>query len=168
MLTFGLAENEFFMKLFLLRHGKAEQGVENQKDFNRILSEKGIKQSKKIGKYLKGGNINYGLVSPSNRTQETFDIVNDYLNIEETFESPDLYLASAETINETINRHVTGHDLIVVGHNFGISDLIDYYTDININLSTCMLAIIEFDTQSTAHFSRQGGRLLEVVSPKDL
>lgn len=168
MLIFGLVENVLFMKLFLLRHGKAVQGFENQKDFDRDLADKGMKQSKKIGNYLRGNGIKYGLVSSANRTQQTFDILNKQLNIEEVYESPDLYLASAETINEVINSHVTGHDLVVVGHNFGISDLIDYYTGININLSTCMLAIIEFDTQSTAHFSRQGGRLLDVISPKDL
>ncbi|MFK8038445.1 MAG: histidine phosphatase family protein [Crocinitomicaceae bacterium] len=156
------------MKLFLLRHGKATEGFENQKDFDRVLAGKGKKQSKKIGSYLKDTDIKYGLVSPAKRTQQTFDIINEHINIESVYESPDLYLSSADVINDVINQHVTASDILVVGHNFGISDLVDFYTGININLSTCMLAIIEFDAQSTAHFSRQGGRLLEVISPKDL
>lgn len=156
------------MKLFLLRHGKAKEGVENQKDSKRQLAEKGHKQSKKIGKFLKDFDIKYALVSTAKRTMETFDDVNKYLNIEEVYESEDLYLASDKKINEVINTHITYHDILVVGHNFGISELVDYYTGIEIVLSTGNLAIIEFDVQSSAHFSQNAGRLIEVISPKTL
>ncbi|MDX1349706.1 MAG: histidine phosphatase family protein [Putridiphycobacter sp.] len=156
------------MKLFLLRHGKAKEGIDNQKDFDRGLAEKGFKQSKKIGKYLKNSGISYAIVSSAKRTMETFDSVNKYLNIEEVYESKDLYLASSETINNVINTHVTEKDVMVVGHNYGISDLVDFYTGIDITLSTGMVAIIEFDVQSSAHFSRYAGRLIEVITPKTL
>lgn len=144
------------------------EGVENQKDFNRALAEKGYKQSKKIGKYLKSFKIEYAIVSSAKRTMETFDTVNEFLKIEEVYESEDLYLASDRKINEVINTHITHKDLLVVGHNFGISDLIEYYTGIDIVLATGHLAIIYFDVQSTAHFSKDAGRLIEVISPKTL
>ena len=156
------------MKLFLLRHGKAVENTVNQKDYDRGLSPKGLKQSKKIGKFLKNNEISYALISPSKRTQETFDIVNDYLKIEDVHKSEKLYLASSGQINEVINAHVTPNNVLLVGHNFGISELIDFYTGIDIILPTGTLAIIEFDAQSTAHFSQFSGRLLEVISPKNL
>lgn len=156
------------MKLFLLRHGKASEGVQNQKDFDRPLAPKGHKQCKKIGKFLKSEGINYAIVSSAKRTMETFDIVNTYLNIEEIYESKDLYLAQDVKINEVINAHVTHKDILVVGHNFGISELVYYYTGVDVVLATGELAIIEFDFQSTAHFSKQAGRLIEVISPKSL
>ncbi len=156
------------MKLFLLRHGKALESIENQKDYDRELSGKGLKQSKKIGKFLIGHDIAYALTSSAKRTMQTFDIVNDYINVEEMHDTKDLYLASSSKINDVINHHVTPKNILVVGHNFGLSELIDFYTDIDIVLSTGTLAIIEFDAQSTAHFTQSSGRLLEVVSPKNL
>jgi len=156
------------MKLFLLRHGKASEAVENQKDFDRGLAKKGVKQSKKIGQFLTNYDIDYALVSSAKRTIETFDEVNKVLQIEEVYESQDLYLASALKMNEVINSHVTHKNILLVGHNFGISELVDYYTGIDVQLATGNLAMLEFDVQSTAHFSKFSGRLIEVISPKNI
>ncbi len=156
------------MKLFLLRHGKAEQAVENQKDFDRSLNKKGEKQCKKIGKFLKNQGIEKIISSAAARTKESTKIVNKQLQIEDVSFDKTLYLASSTAINEVINNLVTAKTTLVVGHNFGISELIDYYTGNAVILSTGCMAIIEFDVTSSAHFGRFSGRLKEIISPKNL
>ncbi|MFK8044231.1 MAG: histidine phosphatase family protein [Crocinitomicaceae bacterium] len=156
------------MKLFLMRHGKAIEAIENQRDFDRGLAKKGKRQSKKMGEFLKNSDIDYALVSSAKRTVETFDEVNRVLQIDEVYESQDLYLATAHQISEVLNSHITHKNVLLVGHNYGISEVVDYYTGIDVQLGTGHIAIIEFDVQSSAHFSKFSGRLIEVVSPKNL
>ncbi|MFD1552242.1 hypothetical protein DNU06_11585 [Putridiphycobacter roseus] len=156
------------MKLFLLRHGKAAQGVENQKDFDRPLNEKGEKQIKKIGKFLQNQGIEKIVSSSALRTKQTTKIVNKALEVEDVTFDKSLYLASSMDIHELINGLVTAKTMLVVGHNYGISELIDYYTGNAVVLSTGCMAIIEFDVTSSAHFSRFAGTLKEIVSPKNI
>jgi len=156
------------MKLFLLRHGKAVQGVENQTDFDRDLSDKGFKQSRKIGQFLINKGIDRIISSSAKRTVSTAETVNSFLNIKDLKLESELYLADYEFLFHYLSNLVSGDTILLVGHNFGISQLVDYYTGYTVALGTGHLAIIDFDVTSLSHFSKHSGRLIEIVSPKQL
>lgn len=154
------------MKLFVLRHGKAVRASENQYDVDRELSKKGIGQIEKMGQYLQGHDIGTILSSSAKRTLLTSLGVNKYLRIDDVHYQDDLYLASADIIHASISALNTSKDLLYVGHNFGISQLVTYYTGVPILLSTGMLAIIEFDFDSSGYFSMETGQLIDTIKPK--
>ena len=154
------------MKLFILRHGKAVQASENQYDVDRELSKKGIKQIDKMGQYLTQFNIGTVLSSSAKRAALTTIGVNKYLKLDNITYEDELYLADTAVLHHHISSLKATNDLLFVGHNFGISQLVTYYTGEPILLSTGMLAILEFDAESSAYFSKETGTLIDAVKPK--
>jgi len=156
------------MRLFILRHGKSIEPTVNQSDIDRGLSKKGFKQIEKIGHYLTNFNVEAILSSSAKRTKLTTEGVNKYLKVKDVFYSENLYLADVNTIHKNIVDLNSKKDLLFVGHNFGISQLVTFYTGESILLSTGMLAIVKFDFDSSEYFTEGTGRLIELVSPKKI
>ena len=156
------------MKLFILRHGKAVKNSENQYDVERDLSAKGFDQIEKIGNFLKKYDIKAILSSSAKRTVSTTEGVNKHLDLDYIVYEDDLYLSDVKTIHHYISKFSVTGDFLFVGHNFGISQLVTYYTGEPINLSTGMLAIVEFEVESPMYFSEDSGRLIDVINPKQL
>ncbi len=154
------------MKLFILRHGKSVEIAENQYDVDRGLSKKGIKQIEKMGKYLHQSGIKSILSSSAKRTVLTTLGINKYLKLDNIVYEDELYLADAHTIHNHITKLDWREDMLFVGHNFGISQLVTFYTGEPTLLSTGMLAVVEFDFESSAFFSQDTGTLIETVKPK--
>lgn len=161
-------KNLIFMRLFILRHGKSIEPTVNQSDIDRGLSKKGFKQIEKIGHYLTNFNVEAILSSSAKRTKLTTEGVNKYLKVKDVFYSENLYLADVNTIHKNIVDLNSKKDLLFVGHNFGISQLVTFYTGESILLSTGMLAIVKFDFDSSEYFTEGTGRLIELVSPKKI
>lgn len=112
-------------RLILLRHGKAApQG--SAPDFERSLEARGVEESRQVGQYLATEGLwpDLALISPAYRARETWQAVHLSLQNVDTVAVPDLYLASSDTVLETIRQK--GGDartLIVVGHNPSLHDL---------------------------------------------
>jgi phosphohistidine phosphatase len=168
MLTFGLVKNLFFMKLFILRHGKAEDIKENLKDFDRKLSSKGVKQAHKLGRYLSTFKIEQIISSSANRTKETTEIVNEYCHTKTIMFDKDLYLADVNTIKKKIAKLATKENVLFVGHNYGISDLVTDLTGHDTNLSTCALAIVDLQINDWGYLAGGTGILEQIIIPKQL
>jgi broad specificity phosphatase PhoE len=76
-------------KLILIRHGESESNIEGR--FNRTakgtnLTEEGKRQSELVANRLKDKKIDILYTSPTNRTLQTTEIINKYLNLEVNIE----------------------------------------------------------------------------------
>ena len=133
-------------KLFILRHGESSPG---SPDFDRPLTKKGRDDINRLSIQLVklepelASNKVILLSSPSNRTTETTQLLLTGLNnpkisvnyIEEG------YLASPGTWKKSLEKLTPeNHTCIIVGHNPGVSDLINNLSGSHITMTpgTCV------------------------------
>jgi phosphohistidine phosphatase len=132
------------MKIYLIRHAKTEPSSTSGKDFDRVLMPRGKRQAQDLAGYLKTKKISVEkiLCSSSIRTRETHSL----LDLEATVEFLGaLYLASHQDMLRIINLQPIKGDLILVGHNEGISNLASYLTGKDIYMQTAMLMALKFN-----------------------
>ncbi len=151
------------MKLYLLRHAKTNQQSPTGKDFDRRLLPKGHAQCKLMKEYLTQIQGLHVLCSSAKRTRETLLGIN--LSDAEVEFSDELYLCSHEKILQLIWDCEVNKDLMVIGHNFGISDLAEYLLDDSIEMSTCELLVFEFEIDSWQEVSKGLGELTDRYRP---
>jgi len=118
---------KYHNRLFLMRHAKSDwHGGES--DFSRSLSRRGVKDALMMGRWLAQLILpELILCSPANRAKETLEFLElgGELNLADSTEFVDeLYHASSESIIKCIQSHATGGDLMVIGHNPGLEDLL--------------------------------------------
>ena len=159
--------------LILMRHAKAVR--EDIPDMERHLEERGIKDSKKMGKFLKHEKMisDVILCSPSKRTKQTLELVLEELKTEipVRFE-PVIY----ENDNEKIKIFISSvpneiQRLMVIGHNPSIETLAEKLSGEVFpedQFSTAGIAILEFDFAHWKKIKKQTGKLVLFKSPKML
>ncbi len=156
------------MLLFLIRHASAKKSSVSGKDFDRCLTKEGIKQAKQLGDYLANltfpfNDFNEIYVSSSQRTRETAKYALDpKMDIKY---DDSLYLPASKQLLKFINKLETGSNLLIIGHNEGISSLASYLTNQYIGLSTANSVIIEFDCNNSKEISAETGKLIDFFSP---
>ncbi|MCJ8292560.1 MAG: histidine phosphatase family protein [Crocinitomicaceae bacterium] len=155
------------MKLHLLRHGKALQQSDSGRDFDRKLNEKGLLQCQLIGEYLVNKELDCETwCSAAKRTRETFSTVTKKIAINKVVMRDDFYLCSREILLDAIWQRSGNTDLLIIGHNFGISDLATYLTDERIELRTSGYVCIDFDDFKWEEVSRGLGTISHQYRPK--
>lgn len=151
------------MKLYLLRHAKTDQQSSSGKDFDRKLLPKGIEQCKRMKDHL-GETIELHVIcSSSHRTRETLQWI-DLTDAEVEFRD-NLYLCGKETLLRAIWECKSQKNLLVIGHNFGISQLAEYLLEDYIEMKTCELLVFNFDIVSWQQVSRGHGQLIDRYRP---
>ncbi len=150
------------MKLHLIRHAKALQPVLNENDFDRALADRGIKQATALGAYLKEKNVTCEVwCSDAVRTRETLAIIEQQNKFDSITFFDEFYLCSKETFLEKLWLDSSAKDVIIVGHNFGISDLANYFLDDMLEMRTCEYICIEFKTEKRNETSRDAGVIVD-------
>lgn len=151
-------------KLIILRHAKSSWENVNLSDYNRPLSKRGLMNAEQMGKFLlaKEGIPDLILSSSSTRTYETAKIAAQEIgyDIDKIRTDRQLYLA---WVNEIINAIITIPDnvqkCILIGHNPGFTDLVNYFGVKLDNLPTASAACFEFDTNSWKKISKNNAQL---------
>lgn len=156
------------LKLFVLRHGKAKLPAHFKSDFERTLSRKGNAQVNQIGYILKEQNHNIGQLISSGalRTTETTEIINYYLAVSNVSFDDELYLSDRTIIQKKIAEKAKEKTLMIVGHNFGISDFVNYLADENLVLSTAMLVELNFELDSWSELGAGTGSIKQLIEPQ--
>ena len=133
-------------KIHLLRHAKTNTESFSGKDIDRRLSKKGIKQTKDFLK-AKGNSITNALVlcSFAARTKETLSLIETQKKALNKCYLEELYLASCQEIEDIIRKQNTYSDLFIIGHNFGLSDLVSRALFTDVYLKTCEYVCLEVD-----------------------
>ena len=160
-------------RLFLMRHGKAEDGFDKP-DFERNLQAKGERKSAKIAGFLLAQNVKPQLIlsSAANRTMQTSEIVAQSLKVPQSaiIKTPALYLATADQMLDeiyNIDDHIT--EIMIVGHNPGISSLAAYLSNSDIAwLSTSATVGVELDTKNWTKLDLASRKLLFNIKPASI
>ncbi len=144
------------MKIHLLRHAKTAQESETGRDFDRKLLEKGHRQTQEMQKYLAQNGIRVEQVfcSSAMRTRQTFSEVCSGLNYGNVSFHEELYLADLQSLLKFLWAQPQTGDVLLVGHNFGISNLRRYFTGLEDEMRTCEYTCLNFDAESLAETSR--------------
>jgi phosphohistidine phosphatase len=154
------------MILHLVRHGKTDQFSATGRDYDRELLPRGIAQSKLLGEYIKLNATCQVFCSSAKRTQQTFHYMNEPLRMTRVNFQEDLYLCSREHLFELLCEQEHTNDIMIVGHNFGISDLVSYLIDDPIEMRTGEYIAIEFEVSNWKELSKGVGTILDRYRPR--
>lgn len=145
--------------LFLVRHAQSSWDDVQLSDRERPLTEKGKRDAVKMGKRLAAAQVTLDaiLASPAKRAQATARAIAKRLGFERGTIVLDERLYGREA--EELLQVVRGLDddckrVMLVGHNPELSELVQRLADKNINLPTCAVAELRFETKAWAKVAR--------------
>lgn len=152
-------------KLILLRHAKSNPPDHSVSDIDRVLNKKGLQDAKRMAAHLAKKEIIPDLVisSPARRAVATAWIFTSYLEYPEDSIVIDNEIYGADINN--LYSVIHGCDeklkkLMIVGHNPGITNLLDELTDAGIaDVPSCGLAVISFPDSEWYTVRRNSGVL---------
>lgn len=132
------------MKVYFLRHGKADWPNWDKPDDERPLNKKGRKQMGRVVKFLCNlePKISLVLSSPLPRALQTAEIAADYLGLELEEE-----LALGKGFDATKLRRIlkerTDEELMIVGHEPSFSTVIGELTGGRVKLPKAGIAVVD-------------------------
>lgn len=141
-------------------------------DKERPLNQRGLSDASLMSGVLRQEECTPELlyVSAAKRTTQTADIISNELNIpqKQIIYSPELYLCSSYTMEETITFAPQEFNKIaIVGHNPTISDIASHYSRNNyIDMPTLGIFIATFDTEEWENVSSQNIVKQQLFIPK--
>lgn len=156
------------MKLHLIRHAKTEKESSTGRDFDRKLKASGEQDALDLGTYLKsiGFNPVKTLCSTAMRTRQTKIFLSKNLDLGEVTYLDELYMASEQQMREIIGKCRSENELLIVGHNDGISELASYLTGQWMSLPTCAYVCIEFFIDEWKEISKDTGMIIDFYRPQ--
>ena len=152
--------------LTLLRHAKTERESDTGRDFDRRLDARGQGDARRMGDEIKSLELAFDLTlcSPAARAAETARLASLSPRYDER-----IYNASAgdlldmvRTADASIGR------LLMVGHNPGFEQLASMLSGTSVDMATGSLAEIQLPIDRWDEVGRACGKLLRLVSPKEL
>ena len=159
--------------IYLIRHAKSSWKNTENSDFERPLNKRGKADRKIIGKRLAIENCIPCLFvsSSAKRTKETSIEIAKAIgyNITQIKYMDSLYHASSNVMLSAINNQDNKFEnLIMVGHNPGISNLNFQLTGQFISFSTSGISKITFETENWEEIFNDTGYLEFFENPKTL
>ena len=111
--------------LILFRHAKAEPAEHFARDLERPLAPRGLQDAPAVTAQLveSGLGVDLALVSPAQRTQETWFVIAPYFQNSRMKTVQELYEADANGIWKLLHEHGDAPRLAVIGHNPFLQDL---------------------------------------------
>ena len=156
--------------LYLLRHADASEKAPRQADKERVLSKKGIAETRLAAAFLKKINFSADAIfcSTAVRTRQTLMLITEQLqnNTSKIFYSDNLY----EAVHDDLQQLITEVDdqyntIMIVGHNPAISSLATNLTGKAVSMHTCGLAKIDLDISSWREIQNTKGSLITYTDP---
>lgn len=157
------------MRLHILRHAKTDPFSDSGKDFERKLLKKGELQSLEMGKYFnqKGINPPFIFCSSGVRARQTISTIKKVHSFDtEIVYLDEFYLCEKEVLLTFIWEQNHGEDILIVGHNNGLSDFASYLAGDFIDLKTCEFISIEFEVENWKETSKGMGVIRDHFHPK--
>jgi len=158
-------------QLTLVRHAAAEPEQFPARDFDRVLSDAGLEEVKKLGKFMndKGLLPSHIVCSSANRTQHTASLLKDYCGSAALSftASPLLYNASFQTLLDFLRNFSNEfHDLMLVAHNPGISQLATVLSSEHpYQFSTASGLCLKFEVQDWKELQNGSGKEIWYYNP---
>jgi len=159
-------------QLTLIRHAKSSWDDARLRDRDRPLNKRGERDAPLMGQRLRARNARPTLIltSPAIRARRTAQIVAREIGYPVEFlqQEEDLYLAPANQIMDVLARQESSfRDVVVCGHNPGITDLANRLTGAGIdNVPTTGIVIVGLDLDRWADLAGVEGKLLLFDYPR--
>jgi len=168
--------------LGLLRHAKSDWDDMSQRDFDRGLNARGRKGAALIGDHIRSHGVKWDrlIASPAVRVKLTLESALPEMT---PVYDQKLYLASADTIMETIEAHAAASEqepqaILVAGHNPGLQDVLlelvapakenDLFREAVVKFPTAAYAVLECDIAKWSDLRRYCAGLVHFARPRDL
>lgn len=161
-------------KLFLVRHAKTEEGSFDKRDFDRVLTNRGLQDATRLGKYFNSSNTKPDqiLSSDAARAYATTELIASQVGYEisRIHVNHEIYEASVRTLFQLVSDLKDEWDsVMIVGHNPPINYLAEYLTGADIgHMYTGSCAVIVFESDSWTEITQDSGSLDEYVIAKKL
>ena len=154
-------------RLSLLRHAKTERESPTDRDFDRVLTERGRKNAARMGKEIGELGLQYDLIltSPAARAVETAKRA----GLPSAQHDERIYDASAGellAIVQGVDDEV--ESLMMVGHNPGFERLASQLVGKDVEMPTGSLLELELPNESWLDVGKVCGRPLRFLRPKEL
>ena len=149
------------MKLYLLRHGKADWPDWDKPDDERPLTKDGKREMRRIAQFLAALNVTPSLIlsSPLPRAWQTAEIAAAVLGVQ-LQEEPVLRKSFTAAKLRALIKRAKGSDLMLVGHDPDFTDMVRGLTGGIVKLGKGGIARIDLDTEGAT------GRLIWLFPPK--
>ncbi|MEP6955879.1 MAG: histidine phosphatase family protein [Chthoniobacterales bacterium] len=150
------------MKLYFLRHGKADWPDWDRPDDERPLTKKGRHEMRRIAKFLAKSKVKPGalLSSPLPRASETAEIAAKALGLDVQLDRA-LGLRFNLAKLRPLLEQSGGEDLMIVGHDPGFTTVVKALTGADLKLGKGGLARVDLEKPESAK-----GRLIWLIPPK--
>ena len=159
-------------RLILVRHAKSSWKNAVLSDLDRPLNKRGKCDAPRMGEHLarQGVKPDIILASPAKRARKTAQLIAAALPgaAERILFDPGLYEASAQILLERVRAlDETWQEVLLVGHNPGLTDLANLLTAIGIdNLPTCGVVVAELALDSWREVEAGCGRVALYATPR--
>ena len=159
--------------ILLLRHAKSSWKDVGQTDHARPLNKRGIRDAPRMGRLIAEQSLTPDLIVSSSavRAVLTARAVSEAIDgLAPLVEEDELYLASPGTYIDTVRYlEESFQRILLVGHNPGISELLNALTGCDTVMPTAALAQIELPINQWRQLSPQTeGRLVALWRPKEI
>jgi len=161
-----------------MRHGKSDWSSTARSDYDRPLMKRGVKTAAKIGKWILQNGYTPDIIvsSPALRARSTARLVC------EAFKRPEsdivyderIYDADVDELLAVISDHVGEESVLLVGHNPGMDELLDYLSSEMPErnkkgklMTTAAVAILVFNDPEKVT-GKASAKLEKLVRPKNL
>ena len=163
--------------LYIMRHAKSDWSGPQISDFERPINKRGTRNAIRVGQWMNENNhIPQKIISsPALRAKETIELVTEQItkfNLEDLTYEDELYLAGFTQLIEFINTFKDKvQSLMLVGHNPGIENLVNYLCDRSGDketiVTTANLFIFKFSSDSF-NTAVDTIKLVEAIKPREL
>ena len=157
--------------LLLLRHGKLSWKDATLQDRERPLKKRGRRDADRMGQEILDRELTIDRIfsSPARRALQTARRVEDILGRPAVEEFPFLYFHGPLEILRSVRNHGDpSENILLVGHNPDLEDLVDSLTGEQPILPTAALVCIDLDIHSWKEIEGERGHLRFVLRPKEL
>jgi len=144
--------------LILIRHAKSSWDNPLQKDFDRPLNDRGIRDAPVMAKRLKDKKVEIDafISSPAVRALETAQYFAEAYDLKrkDIIQEKDLYHASADALFDFVTQlDDANNNVAVFTHNPGLTEFATELTTVNIdNVPTCGIFAIKLNAESWKDF----------------
>lgn len=116
-------------KLYLVRHGRAQDDGRTLMDFNRPLSQIGVSHTIALAEQLKENQVDPPecvFCSTATRTRQTYEILQNWLGSADVFFRDSLYLAPIFRLQQVLAQTDNiFNQVMVIGHNMGLQNFVN-------------------------------------------
>ena len=158
-------------RLFLLRHAKSSWSDPRLADFDRPLNNRGLRAAPLMGRLMRERKVRPDLIlcSPAERARQTAALVVEAARLDTPLRYDErIYEATPARLLAVVSGAGDAGELLLVGHNPGMEELVELLTGETRRMPTAALARITLDTEKWARPREGAARLEELVKPKEL